>query len=183
MRLQNNGILGVLVNNDLPLGSVCKLDARLVVPFVVVAVAVFCWCCYCWCCWGSRVAAVARRQRKYLICETFQAESRRVCWPLTYFLPSHPVLPLLLLLWVCVYVWVCLCSIFISIFAIWLWANCCVLFFNGECLRAHSTIMSKLIEVTIAEQRLATLSSGRHRPLSYGILIILCIRLNWASSL
>lgn len=35
MRLQDNGILGVFVNNDLPLGSVCKLDARLVVPFVV----------------------------------------------------------------------------------------------------------------------------------------------------
>lgn len=29
------------MNNDLPLGSVCKLDARLVVPFVVVAVSFF----------------------------------------------------------------------------------------------------------------------------------------------
>lgn len=165
MRLQDNaGILGVLVNNDLPLGSVCKLDARLVVPIVVVAV--FCWCC---CCWGSSVAAAARRQRKYLICETFQAEARRVCWPLTLFLfffSSHPISCNHYYCSVCVCVCEQLSSIFISIFVIWLWPNCCVLSFNrGISRRQHLTIMSKLIEVTIAGQRLATLSSGRHRVL------------------
>lgn len=62
IRLRDKAILGIFVNNDLPLGSVCKLDAATS------------YCCCCCVTAGSRLA-LGWRQRKYLICVAFQAEA------------------------------------------------------------------------------------------------------------